>query len=164
MLADVVIDTNVLLHAQNPTEQRCAESLQLLQLLLEASTALCVDEGFAHDETLNRSHIGAEYLQKLRAGSFALEVIVALAARGRIRHVPRRAPLATAGKINQLLRNRVDRVFLSVAFNSTEKILVSHDYKDFQIPKRRDIASSLGVNVTEAGLCARCLQEPARAT
>jgi hypothetical protein len=159
MLADVVIDTNVLMHAQNPAEERCADSRRLLESLLAAATMLCVDEGFADSEAANRSHIGTEYLQTLRAGSLPLVIIAVLGTQGRIRQVPKCTPQRVAKRINQLLRNKADRIFLSVAFNSGEKTLVSHDYKDFQVPKRRDIAGELGVNVTEAGPCADCLSE-----
>jgi hypothetical protein len=148
---DLVIDTNVFVHAQNPSEQRCASSLSFLESLLSASaTSLCVDQGFSSDLETNKSHIGGEYLNNLRAGSFALNVIVTLASTRRIRQVARRAPQASAKKINQLLRNKRDRIFLSVAFNSLDKILVSHDYQDFQNEKRYDIRKRLGVMIEEA--------------
>jgi len=154
MLNDLVIDTNVLVHAQNPSEQRFSASTRFLSALLDAPTVLCVDHGFACDEAQNRSHIGTEYLQNLRAGSFALQVVATLAGSGRVRQVERRAPQATARQINQLLRNRFDRIFLSVAFNSTERILVSHDFQDFQLPKRQTIRQTLNVRVIEAHVCA----------
>ncbi len=153
MLSDLVIDTNVLVHAQNPSEQRCADARRLLTTLLDTTAVLCVDQGFACDEGQNRSHIGTEYLQNLRAGSLALQVIATLAGSGRVRQLGRRAPQATARQINQLIRNRVDRVFLSVAFNSTDRVLVSHDLEDFQLPKRDTIRRTLGVRVVEAQDC-----------
>src|SRR2546429_630081 len=61
MLPDIVIDTNVLGHPDTPTEPRYAASRALVLRLLEISTHLCVDEGFALDEARNRSFICAEY-------------------------------------------------------------------------------------------------------
>src|SRR5438132_1342858 len=46
MLPDIVIDTNVLCHADNPYEPRCAASRMLVLRLLEVPAQLCVDEGF----------------------------------------------------------------------------------------------------------------------
>ena len=154
MIADMVIDTNVFVHADNPMEARCAASRSLLQRILSVGTILRVDEGYDSNEARNRSHIGSEYQHNLRFGSMGLAVLVQLAGQGRIRTLPRKVPdAATAKKIRQLLRNTTDRVFLSVAYGSHEKILVSHDYVDFQEAKRPTIREVLGVAVIEACAC-----------
>jgi len=98
MISDVVIDTNVLVHADNPMEARSAASRSLLQGLLGVNTVLCVDEGYDPDEPRNRSRIGSEYRQNLRFGSLGLAVLVHLAGQGRIRTLPRRAPSVASRK------------------------------------------------------------------
>jgi predicted nucleic acid-binding protein len=55
-----------------------------------------------------------------------------------------------AKKVTQMIRKPRDRVFLGIAYNSEEKILVSHDYEDFQASKRVDIRRELSVAVIEA--------------
>lgn len=66
MITDVVVDTNVWVHASNPGEQRFEAALEFLEkLLYSASILLCVDEGFSLDEASNRSLIGREYLDNI---------------------------------------------------------------------------------------------------
>src|SRR5689334_4111585 len=130
MPSDLVIDTNVLLHAENHAEQRQAAALELIQCLLASNIAICVDEGFDPDQARNRSAIAGEYLLRLRFGSIGLNLVSTLASTGRVRQLPRRPETAKARRINQLLRNTYDRAFLGVACNSQDKILVSHDFED----------------------------------
>lgn len=150
MLPDIVIDTNVLCHADNPAEPRCTDSQTLVLRLLAIPTQLCVDEGFAWDEAKNRSHICAEYLQKLLPGSVAYVVIATLAASGRVRVVNRRPDRTTARRIMQMIRKPRDRTFVGVARNSAGRTLVSHDFQDFALQKRDAIRSDIGVAIIEA--------------
>lgn len=152
-LADLVVDTNVLVHSQNPRETRFADAVRLLQLVLACDAVLCLDEGFDTEPSRNRSMIAGEYLQNLQFGSVALAFVTQMAQTLRIKQLPRRPSLAQSRRINQLLRNRTDRTFLSVAINSTHRVLVSHDFVDFQPAKRRTIRRELEVAVIEASEC-----------
>ena len=156
MLSDIVIDTNVLLHAQNPNETRFVNSSNLINKILEENTNLCIDEGFSEDESKNESIIGNEYLSNLQPGSIGQSLIVQLVSQQRIKQLTKRAPERIVSKINQLIRNKTDRVFLNIAYNSDEKTLVSHDYKDFHKTKRRFIATNLQIQVIEACDCLDC--------
>ena len=156
MLNDIVIDTNVLLHAQNPNEKRFEDSSNFINKILEKKTSLCMDEGFSEDESKNKSIIGCEYLSNLQFGSIGLNLIVQLAHQQRIKQLTKKAPKRIVRKINQLIINKIDRVFLKVAYNSDEKTLVSHDYTDFQITKRQFILTDLQIQVIEACDCLNC--------
>jgi len=74
MLVDIVLDTNVLMHAENSQEARCEQSGNLLQAPKICTTKLCVDEGFDLNESRNRSQIGSEYLKHLRPAQSALNL------------------------------------------------------------------------------------------
>jgi hypothetical protein len=155
VLDDLVIDTNVLVHAQNPGERRFKDSVQFVESLLGCKAQLCVDPGFSAVESANRSLIGGEYLDKLRVGSIGYSALVMLIGAGRVREVPRAADRAANKKILQLVRKKRDRTFLSVAWGTSEKLLVSHDYEDFQEKKRAEIRKSIGVRMADAaGVCA----------
>ncbi len=156
MLSDIVIDTNVLLHAQNPNETRFENSSNLINKILEENTSLCIDEGFSEDESKNKSIIGCEYLSNLQPGSIGQNLIVQLALQQRIKQLTKRAPERIVRKINQIIRNKIDRVFLNVAYNSDEKTLVSHDYTDFNISKREFILTDLQTHVISACDCLDC--------
>lgn len=85
MLVDVVIDTNVLVHATNPGTARFAASVAFLQALLSSSTALCVDIGFSLDQSSNRGLIAAEYLAKVTSQSLSAIILSQLAQSGRVK-------------------------------------------------------------------------------
>jgi hypothetical protein len=150
MLEDIVIDTNVLAHSQNPNEVRYQECCEMLNKLLQCSTVVAVDEGFSLNRANNRSHIGHEYLENLSHGSLAFSVLSKLAVSKRVKFLPKRAPRREQRIINQSVRNRFDRAFLGVAFNSTEGIFVSHDFQDFQPHKRSFILRELAIDICEA--------------
>ena len=150
MLDDIVLDTNVLAHSQNPNEQRYDHCCALLDRILNCSTKIAVDEGFSLDHAHNRSYIGSEYLDNLRFGSLPFSVISQLAASKRVSFLAKRAPEREQRIINQSVRNVIDRAFLGVACNSQEKILVSHDFVDFQAQKRLFLRREIGVDIIEA--------------
>lgn len=150
MLPDIVIDTNVLCHADNPVEPRCAASRSLMSRLLDVPTQLCVDRGFALDRARNRSHICAEYLDMVVPGSVPYAVLTHLFASGRVREVDRRPDHATAKKVMRMVAKARDRIFVGVAHNSSAKTLVSHDFQDFAAQKRHDIRKDIGVSIIEA--------------
>ena len=150
MLDDIVLDTNVLVHSQNPNEQRYDHCCALLDCLLNCSTKIAVDEGFSLKHENNQSHIGYEYLDNLSFGSLAFSTISILATSKRISFLPKRAPQREHRIIIQSVRNTFDRVFLGVAYNSQEKILVSHDFIDFHTKKRDFFRNEIGVDIIEA--------------
>lgn len=102
---------------------------------------------FRDPQSKNRSLICHEYIKHIVSGSPAYFVISKLAMDGRISQLDRRANTAIARRINQLLTNKYDRTFLNVAYNSTDKTLVSHDHMDFSTEKRRTIKKALDVDV-----------------
>ena len=151
MLNDIVVDTNVFVHASNPNVPFHATSLALLRVLGDATVVLCVDEGFDIVEAQNRSLIAGEYYGNLISGMVGFAIIATLASTGRLKQVPKRVPQAVAQKIRRLVpRNPRDRTFLRVSFNSHERILVSHDFDDFGPGVRTALKASVSVAVITA--------------
>lgn len=150
MLTDVVVDTNVILHADNKNEQRRAASIKFLKTLVDSKTKICVDNGFYLIESKNRSLIGQEYLNHLVSGTLGYAVITELALYGRINMVSRKVENKISRSINKLISNKSDRTFLKVAYNSIDKVLASHDYCDFDANKRQQIKKIFNVIVDSA--------------
>jgi hypothetical protein len=121
--------------------------------MIGGTTSLCIDDGFDCDPAKNKSHIGHEYLKRLQAGSLGYNLVVELVKQRRVAQCKKTVNQGAAKKINQWLRKKADRIFLSVAFNSVAKTLVSHDFEDFQKQKRKDIRKEVGVEVVEACEC-----------
>ena len=154
MPKDLVIDTNVLVHANSDEEKRQQSSIDLITYLLSSSEVICVDMGFDLNEALNTSYVAYEYLKHLKYGMLGYTLIVALAQNRRIIEVPRNTPAHTTRKINQCMSNNHDRVFVKVAINSSNKTLVSHDFTDFAVSKREYLNKIFNIEVlVAADLC-----------
>ena len=150
MLADIVLDTNVLMHADNLQEPRRADAQMLLQLLKDCDTKVCVDEGFNPIEAQNRSHIGSEYLRHLRVGTLGYALIVHMAQSQRIKVVARAVPPQVARNIQRQVTNTHDRTYLKVAFNSLDKTFASHDFRDLPQSVRDRLRTAIDVKVLAA--------------
>lgn len=152
MIADIVIDTNVFVHANNPDDaERQKQSLTFLEAMRASATCLCVDEGFDYlNEAQNRSRIASEYLQHVRAGMYGQYLLQLLAASGRIAIVAARVPKQVSRKIRQKIPNRGDCMFVRVAHNSQGRALVSHDESDFPKHIRKVLKEELGVACVKA--------------
>jgi hypothetical protein len=150
MLHDIVVDTNVLVHAANPTEPRFKDALAFVRRLMACSTKLCVDEGFSVNEAENRSHIGSEYLGHLRSGMVGFALVVHLASTARVRIVTRSVPQHVGRRMRMHVKSVRDLVFVRVAFNSTERILASHDFGDLPERAREGLRNELNVLVLAA--------------
>lgn len=135
-MIDIVLDTCTLVHADNPESQYQDSSIELIQRMYANNTMVTVDEGFELDETHNQSYIGLEYLKHLAPSSLGFNLIKDMALLGRLSFVSNVPPYHTKKYIERIIRNKKDRIFLRVAFNSEEKTLVSHDFTDYQVPKR----------------------------
>lgn len=150
-LSDIVVDTNVLVHASNEAHPYCQASLAFLSTLLAGTTAVCVDVGFSVDESKNTSLIGGEYMQHLVFGMPGYAVIQALASSERMKQVPRSVPDNVRRAVKRLVpRKSRDRTFVHVAFNSTDHVLVSHDFDDFGDDVRKKLRRSVGVSIVIA--------------
>ena len=151
MLRDIVVDTNVFVHASNPGVSYYSEAKNLVTTLKRSPTSLCVDEGFDVEPTRNRSLIGSEYYTHLHFGMPAYALVSQLAATGRVRIVSSCVAPAIGRKINQIIVMRRDRTFLKVAINSLDYFLCSHDFKHFSNYNRLKVKKPFNVLVKTAG-------------
>jgi hypothetical protein len=148
-MIDLVVDTCTLVHANSETDYQ-ESSIELINKLIMNNTLLVVDEGFDLNETTNRSYIGLEYIKHIAPGMLAYGLLQHIALNGRFKFVSNRVPNATKNHIEQIIRNKKDRMFLRVALNSEEKKLISHDYTDYQKAKRKTIKTKLKVEILDA--------------
>lgn len=159
MLVDIVVDANVLMHAQNPSCGRMQESLEFVSLLKDGTTLLCVDEGFSADEAANRSHIYSEYLRILRAGTVGYMIVVHLLRSGRFAVVPSSLPKQTRDAVQKQITKGPDRIYVQVALNTCEKVLVSHDFGDIPNTVRKRLRKEYGVRILAAEGAVEALRE-----
>jgi hypothetical protein len=153
MLSDLVLDTNVLLHASNPYSLEFGASSGFLEKLLYLPTILCVEEGFSTDRARNRSIIMGEYFDNLRQGTVGYEFILSLASSARINGVKKQVNPREAKIIIQKVTDKSDRIFVKVALNTKEQILVSHDFKHFPDTVRSFLEDAIEVHITDCDNC-----------
>jgi hypothetical protein len=150
MLVDLVVDSNVLSHAQNPGDPNFEDAGILLEKLANSSTLLCMDGRFTIGAG-NSSLIGQEYLENVGFGGVAFSTLQLLMQTDRIKVVSIKVPLGEKKVIDSLVpNNKRDRTFVRVAFNSLERRLVSHDFEDFTHSVRKKVSARLGVVIQEA--------------
>jgi hypothetical protein len=159
MLIDLVVDTNVWVHQNNPDHEFSVASHEFCLAILESTASICVDEGFSLDSAHNTSIIGHEYIEHVRRVFLAYDILVKLLSDGRVRFVSNQVDEATRRVVNTHIGNSHDRVFVRVAFNSEEHILVSHDFDDFPTAVRREIDRRVGVRIETAERCKEELRD-----
>jgi hypothetical protein len=103
------------------------------------------------EESRSRSLIGSEYFAKLMPGSVGYAVLARLFSNARVIAVSLSVAPQMRRKVRELVATPRDRTFVIAAHNSDERKLVSHDYKDFPPPRRRDINRALDVEIIDAG-------------
>ena len=148
MLNDVVVDTNVWVHSQNPSDKNFQEAVAFLKGLWESSTKLCVDRFFDITGSQNSSLIGHEYIEHVRPTGVGYTILSAMYASARVKSVPDKVPEDVRKFVEKTIpRNKHDRRFVVVAYNSDERRLVSHDNDDFGEDVRAGIGKRLGVSI-----------------
>src|SRR6266536_1545193 len=80
MLIDIVVDTNVLAHAQSPNETRFSDAV----IFFESATKVCSGGRFAFGSG-NSSLIGQEYISTVGFGGVAYAVLQSLLQANRIK-------------------------------------------------------------------------------
>lgn len=145
MLDDVVIDTDVLMHADNPEYFDYDEARAFVEEMRSCQTCICIDES-------DQGAIAQEYLDRLPPGSLGGVLLREAADDARIRFVSRKVPSAVINLIRQCVHDKSDHKWLRVAYNSREKIVTSHNTKHLH-PQRTRIAKRIGVEVLTAGEC-----------
>lgn len=149
-MIDIVIDTCTLKHASDPKSKYFQHSVDFINKMSLNNVDCTVDEGFSLNEALNESYIGLEYIKHLQPGTLGYALVTNFAINNRIAFVSNKIPNALKNYIEQIIINKKDRMFLRVAYNSSEKVLASHDFTDYQIRKRRTIYGKLGINIVTA--------------
>lgn len=143
----LVIDTNVLEHADNPNEPRYEEAIEFLNhIQTDLEEFIYVDHSLSPDE----SFILNEYRDRLVPGNYGYTIFLLLIQQGRITPISRSVNGTVAKKIRKWAHKPVDVIFVKVTYNSSEKILVSHDYDDFPQKARDSFRKEIAVNIKSA--------------
>ncbi|MBN8566896.1 MAG: hypothetical protein J0M25_09215 [Flavobacteriales bacterium] len=149
-MTDIIIDTCTLVHANNSESPYFDSSVELINKMFGNQTLCTVDDGFSLNETQNKSYIALEYIKHLQPGSLGFNLIVHLALNQRLDFVSNKIPNNVKKYTERIIRNKKDRYFIRVTYNSVEKTLASHDFTDYQIDKRKLIKRDLNISIVTA--------------
>ena len=159
MSSEVVIDTNVLVHAQKPNAnkiygQKSRDFLDEIKTKIDSSTPiyLCVDNNYSKPgKNTNESKISWEYQEHIRVpGSYSFIFLKIMATNRLIRSKDRFRNQREKDVIRQCISNKkkmLDCTFVGVACSADSKTLASNDFEDFKSPVRINIHRRLDVNI-----------------
>lgn len=149
-MSAIVIDTCTLKHASDSKSKYFTSSCEFIERMSAGNVKCTFDEGFSLNPTENRSYIGLEYLTHLKPGTLGYILVAELLISGRYEIVSNRVPQNTRRAIEQMIRNKKDRMFLRVAINCSDRLMASHDFTDYQVNKRKTIRKRFDVAIETA--------------
>lgn len=152
MLIDIVIDTNVISHANNPSCKYGKDSMRFLMKMLESKTSMCLDAKLKDGSPDQKSsRIMQEYRNTLSAThGLTYQFLVQMMQKNRIKFVPTEVNRDDAVWINQRISVPNDRTILRIALNSEGFVVASNDYQDFTKSVRRECKKTFGLQVLES--------------
>jgi hypothetical protein len=154
-LDDIVVDTNVWMHAQTPGQKYMGRAIALCQCMRYGRCVLRLDSGFHITESRNRSRIGSEYHDKLRfdrnPGKLSVETIALLFRTRRVKEASIAIDRGPKKILEKLIKKPRDRTFVRVTRNTLERTFVTHDWEDFTKAKRTKLGQALDITCIDAG-------------
>jgi DNA-binding cell septation regulator SpoVG len=148
----VVLDTNILVHAKNEDVYCNRHCINIMNHLIDSKEDyIYLDIDFSINESDNRSPIGREYNEHLHIGDIGYTCIIKLLDEGRISFIPLNVKNQKVRKeISRLPVKQGDKKFISLAFNSEGKKMISEDFEDIKQPLRNELEKSIGVLIIQA--------------
>lgn len=144
--SEIVVDTNVFMHASNTICEYSSSAVDLMAQLIESKVLLCVDDIFDSNEALNTSHIASEYFRFLVPGSIGHTTLLAIISNGRVKSYCKKDFTSQKRRITKMIRDKTDVVFICIAYASSDKTLISNDFEDMVKKKRKVIYKDFNVN------------------
>ncbi|TWS17833.1 type II toxin-antitoxin system VapC family toxin [Tsukamurella asaccharolytica] len=150
---DIVLDTNVLSHAENSTFEHHDSAKCILEWMRGSSTLWVVDNTGKSKPDPKTSLLFAEYRATLQPMGAPLQLFTMCLLTGRVVFAER-PNQANRSRIRKLIpRNNKDQAVLGAALDAEDQVLVSNDLDDFSPNVRDTIRKVLGVNVVHTQEC-----------
>ncbi|WP_137769518.1 hypothetical protein [Brachybacterium sp. SGAir0954] len=144
---DIVIDTNVLSHADNPASPLQANASELLGWMRDSAVKWVLDDNGKSQPDPHTSLLFAEYRETLPPGGVGLQLLIFCLANGRVVFA-NRPDDALRKEIRKLIpKNRKDQVVLGAAAGSRDRLLASNDYADFTSVVRKVLHKKHSIDV-----------------
>jgi len=148
LIEQIVVDTNVIAHADNPISgfQRDSKRL-LIRILQRADTHLAFDRAPASTESSNQSQILCEYLEHVNfATPLGQNFLKSIFESNLFAVVGRTRNQREKKIIIREVSDKLDRLFLRVACMTNSRKFFSHDFDDFPQTKRTRLKRELRIS------------------
>jgi hypothetical protein len=159
--AEIVIDTNVLVHACNHDSPYFESAVSLVTELPGVECVLALDDSGKSAPNQSTSHLYNEYSACMNPLQLPMIVLASLLSAGRVHFYPRLKTTSTEWKYccRIVPRNKHDRVVLGVAVLCREHTLVSNDFDDFNEDARDVALEKLSVRILDSEEFGHALEE-----
>ena len=147
---DVVLDTNVLSHADNAGAPQHESALRVLEWMSGCDVLWILDDQGKSAPDPATSVLYSEYRRTLAPQGYAITLFIACLGSNRIRFA-RRPDRPIRESVKRLVpRNTRDQAVLGAAHGSTDRVLVSNDMRDFSPRVREDTKHELSVMILDS--------------
>lgn len=147
---DVVIDTNVLVHASNGALPQFGSSFEVVNWMMNCTAILVLDDLGKLKPDPSTSRLYCEYKQHVPRGSIGEQLLIRLLSSSRVKFVER-PDRQISSRVRQICpRNKGDQAVLGAAAMSEDKVLVSNDWNDFDTAARDKAAKGLAVTCLDS--------------
>ncbi|WP_148639668.1 hypothetical protein [Brachybacterium sp. SW0106-09] len=147
---DLVIDTNILVHASNGNETYYQSSIQIIEWLRDSDVSIVLDDTGKAKPNPNTSVLYSEYRRHLTPSTLGWIFVSHLMRTGRASFVARPSQAAKKSIEKILPRNKQDRAVLGAAHGSIDKLLLTNDWDDFDQAARKACRKDLQVSVLDS--------------
>lgn len=144
---DIVLDTNVLSHADNPGSSHQLSAQRVLDWMRGCEVYWVLDDNGKSQPDPHTSQLYLEYRQTLPPMGAAIQLFAACLAGGRVRFAPRPAQTVRDNIRRLVPRNKKDQVILGAAAGATDKVMISNDESDFPKSVRKKALTQLAVTI-----------------
>lgn len=147
---DVVIDTNVFVHSQNPGDSHHESCVTILAWIRDAEVSLILDDQGKRKPNPETSLLYSEYMTHFTPQGLPRAVLAHLMINGRVHFVDRPGQHLRNAIRKICPSNVCDRAVLGAAAMSASKHLVSNDWADFGERARRSASKDLNVEILDS--------------
>ncbi len=144
---DIVVDTNVLSHAHNPSAPSHESALGVVQWIASSGVLWILDDQGKGAPDPSTSVLFSEYNSTLPPQSFALVLLTAFLAGGRVKFAPRPGHADRKAIQKLVSRNTNDQAILGATIGCSNRVLISNDEDDFSEKVRASAKRAWGAAI-----------------
>lgn len=143
----MVIDTNVLKHADDKNYHRRSDCIDFINQVMESEKVL------VFLDISDQGYIRYEYNKHIKWGMLGYTMLLKIAKVSRIRFKDRSTDPVIKRKINRTGIKTEDRIFVNIAYQTKDKLLISQEHEDFTDKIRGILKKEIDVDVLMAHEC-----------